>query len=45
VQVTFTPSHDLSPAEQIHRIQKAGRMIERVNDMLYAASGTTSPDE
>ncbi len=43
--VEWTPSHDLSPVEQIQRIQKAGRMLERLNDMLYAAPGTTAqPD-
>lgn len=42
--VAWTPSHDLSPVEQIHRIQKATHMLERLNDMLYAAPGVAQPD-
>ncbi len=43
VQVTYTPSHDVPPAEQIRKAQKAARMAERINDYLY---GTDSdPDE
>jgi hypothetical protein len=44
VQVTYTPSHDVPRGEQIRRIEKAGRMIAEVNDMLYSPPGAAVPD-
>lgn len=39
----WTPSHDLSGNEQLRRIEKATRLLEKVNDVLYG--GGSGPDQ
>lgn len=34
-QVKYTPSHDVPPAQQIHKAERAARVLERLNDYLY----------
>jgi hypothetical protein len=35
--VDWTPSHDLSGNEQMRRVDKATRLAEKINDVLYGA--------
>lgn len=44
-QVKYTPSHDLSGNEQIHRIKKATKALERINDFLYNNGPDPAPGD
>lgn len=44
-QVSYTPSHDVPPAQQIRKAEKAQRVLDRLNDFLYGDGPDPSPDE
>lgn len=35
ITIKYTPAHTVPGAEQIRKIQRAGRMAERIADFLY----------
>jgi hypothetical protein len=43
--VKYTPNHDVPPAQQIHKAERAARVLERLNDFLYGDGPDPSPDE
>jgi hypothetical protein len=43
--VEYAPAHSVPPAEQIRKIKKAGRVLERLNDYLYADGADPYPDD
>lgn len=43
-QISYTPSHTLSVAEQFKRLQHANKVLDKLSDYLYAPSGS-EPDE
>lgn len=44
-RVEYTPSHDTSPTDQIRRINRAKRMLGRVNNYLYSDGPDPYPDD
>ena len=43
--VEYTPSHDTSPSDQMRRVRKVERALQRINDFLYNDGADPYPDE
>jgi hypothetical protein len=44
-EVSYKPTHSLSDEEQFKRLKHANKVLDKLSDYLYAASGTPAPDE
>lgn len=43
--VKFTPSHDLTPEQQLRRTHRAERMLDKIRRMLEAPADAAESDE
>ena len=39
--VTWSPSHELTGNEQMRRVERAEKLLDKIDDILYAAPGNT----
>lgn len=43
--VEYTPNHSVPGAVQIRKAEKAGKVLEKLNDFLYGSGVDPYPDE
>lgn len=41
-EIRWTPSHDITPMQEAHRRERANKLAEKINDILYGRE--SAPD-
>lgn len=44
-RVEWAPAHTVPPAVQIHKIERAARALDRINDFLYGDGPDPTPSD
>jgi hypothetical protein len=44
-RVEYTPDHSVSAVEQMRKVKRVEKMLERINDFLYGSGVDPYPDD